>query len=104
MQPMVILDGAAVAQPAVASSEPGDGSFDHGPVLAVIGQPIRVPHCAPGGRCRASCNPTLSCLPLRLRVHRVRSGQFAQATPKVATPVWLIGRVSPFGQVAVWLS
>jgi hypothetical protein len=41
MQPVIILDDAAVAQPAVAAGQPGDGPFDHGPVLTVFGQPIR---------------------------------------------------------------
>jgi hypothetical protein len=33
-------------------------------------------------------------------VQRARSAQPAQAVPKVANPVRLIGRVSPLGQVA----
>ncbi len=40
-------------------------------------------------------------LPVRLRVHRSRSGQPRQATPKVTCPVRLTGRVTPFGQVIV---
>ena len=42
MQPMVVFDDAAVAQPAVAAGQPGDGAFDHGSVLAVFGQPLWV--------------------------------------------------------------
>ncbi|APD83922.1 hypothetical protein AN480_29420 [Mycobacterium intracellulare subsp. chimaera] len=36
------FDGAAVAQSAVAAGEPGDGSFDHGPVPVVFGAPVGV--------------------------------------------------------------
>jgi hypothetical protein len=36
------LSTGPVAQPAVAAGEPGDGPFDQRPVLAVVGQPIRV--------------------------------------------------------------
>src|SRR5215217_7464109 len=37
VEPGVVLGGAAVAQAAVAAGEPGDGAFDHGPVLPVQG-------------------------------------------------------------------
>ena len=49
MQPVIILADASVTQFAVASGQPGDGAFDHRPVLAVLGQPIRVTGGASGG-------------------------------------------------------
>lgn len=49
MQPVVVPGYAAVAQSAVAASKPGDGAFDHGPMLAVVGQPIRVSRGLSGG-------------------------------------------------------
>jgi len=60
MQPVIILGGAAVAQPAVAAGQPGDGAFDHGPMLAVFGQPVRVSGCLPGGAQLRVMGPTLS--------------------------------------------
>jgi hypothetical protein len=35
VQPVVVAGDAAVAHAAIAADEPGDGAFDHGPVLAV---------------------------------------------------------------------
>ena len=49
MQPVIVLGDAAVAQFAVAAGQPGDGAFDHRPVLAVFGQPIRVTGGLSGG-------------------------------------------------------
>src|ERR1700741_2893175 len=49
MQPVVILGDAAVAQPAVAAGEPGDGAFDHGSVLAIFDQPVWVTRRLAGG-------------------------------------------------------
>src|SRR6476659_8010361 len=97
MQRVIILGGAAVAQPAVAAGQPGDGAFDHGPMLAVFGQPVRVSGCLPGGAHLRVMGPTLSLFPCGC----ARSGQPEQAVPKVANPLRLIGRVSPLGQVAV---
>src|SRR5258707_11542152 len=48
MEPMVVLGDAAVTHPAVAAGQPGDGPFDHGPVLSVFGQPLRVTSRLPG--------------------------------------------------------
>ena len=39
---MVVFGGSAVAQTPVAAGEPGDGAFDHGPVLVVFGAPVIV--------------------------------------------------------------
>ena len=40
---MAVAFDAAVADSAVAvGDEPGDGSFDHGPVLPVVGEPFTV--------------------------------------------------------------
>src|SRR5262249_58512072 len=52
-------------------------------------------------RWRASWGPIRRVLPVRLRVHRARSGQPLQAAPKTAYPVRVIFRISPLGQVAV---
>src|SRR5215212_1424596 len=49
VEPGVVLGGAAVAQAAVAAGEPGDGAFDHGPVLPVEGLKFRVGGAAAGG-------------------------------------------------------
>ena len=49
MQPVVVFADASVTQFAVASGQPGDGAFDHRPVLAVLGQPIRVTGGVSGG-------------------------------------------------------
>jgi hypothetical protein len=49
VKPVIILGDPAVAQPAVATSKPGDGAFNHGPVLAIFGQPVRVTCGLPGG-------------------------------------------------------
>src|SRR4051794_7578726 len=49
MQPVVVLGDTAVAQSSVAAGQPGDGPFDHGPMLTVFGQPIRVMSGPPGG-------------------------------------------------------
>jgi hypothetical protein len=49
VQPVVVLGDPAVAQSAVAAGQPGDGPFDHGPVLAVFGQPVRVTSGLAGG-------------------------------------------------------
>src|SRR5258705_12352964 len=48
MEPMVVLGDAAVADFAVTAGQPGDGPFDHGPVLSVFGQPLRVASRLPG--------------------------------------------------------
>jgi hypothetical protein len=56
VQPMVISADAAVAQPAIAAGQPGDGPFDHGPVLAVVRLPIRITS-SPAGR-RVDGRPT----------------------------------------------
>src|SRR5687768_17270906 len=37
VEPVVVLLDPAVGHPPSSSSEPGDGAFDHGPVLAVGG-------------------------------------------------------------------
>ena len=49
VQPVVVLNRSAAVQPAVAAGEPGDGAFDHGPVLTVFGQPVRITSGLAGG-------------------------------------------------------
>ena len=53
VQPVVVLGDAAVAQFAVAARQPGDGAFDHGPVLTVFGLPIPGLGVSPGGALHA---------------------------------------------------
>src|SRR5436305_12638018 len=101
---MVVLGDAAVTDFSVTAGEPGDRPFDHRPVLTVLASQSGSLAACRAARCSASWAPTLSFLPVRLRVHRARSGHCAQATPNVANPVRLIVRVSPLGQVAVRLA
>ena len=102
MQPVVILGDAAVAQSCGCR-----GSARRWCVRPWAGaggiRPANPGHGRPAGRRVAARHeaPTRRVLPLRLRVHRARSGHPAQAAPKVAHPVRLIVRVSPLGQVAV---
>src|ERR1700757_4184507 len=49
MEPVIIFADAAVTQFSVAASQPGDGAFDHGSVLAVFGLPVRVAGGVAGG-------------------------------------------------------
>ena len=82
MQPVVVVGDASVAQVAVTSGQPGDGTFDHRPVLAVFVEPLGVSCFPSGGSLQGVVWWTLRVLPLTAAVHRVRSRQFRQATPK----------------------
>ena len=48
VQLVVVFGDAAVTEAPVAADEPGDGAFDHGPVLPVDGLELRAFRVAPG--------------------------------------------------------
>src|SRR4051812_9544932 len=48
MQPVVVLDDSAVADFAVASSQPGDRAFDHRPMPTILGLPFGIAGLAAG--------------------------------------------------------
>ena len=50
MQPVIVLDHAAVSEATVAAGQPGDGTFNHRTVLAVLVLPGGISRVRP---CRA---------------------------------------------------
>ena len=77
MKPVIIFADAAVSQPAIAAGQPGDGAFDHGPMLAILGQPVGVARGSAGGAQEriVRADPQGFCRCGR-EVHRSRTGQF----------------------------
>jgi Thermolysin metallopeptidase, catalytic domain len=105
VQPEVVGGHASVAQLAAAAfgaDQPGDGAFDHGPVLAVVGaQVVTLGPVAARLARSASCSCRCRVRPRVEVVHRWRSGQPRQAMPKLTRRVRVSRRVTPLGQVAV---
>src|SRR4029077_10798607 len=101
MQPMVVLDDAAVTQSSVAAGQPGDGPFDHRPMLTVFGQPAGVASAPPGGACPrvVSADPKgfAGAAAGAAAPQRAASAGRAESGPSAAAD----RRASPLGQVAV---